>query len=60
MIDSGKVSRISPKNTNSSWDILALDNDNIIAGRYDAYFVKLLHIFLLYNRLIIVHLSFTF
>lgn len=32
-IDSGKVSRISPKNMNSSWDVLALDNDNIIAGR---------------------------
>ncbi|KAK4405803.1 Acylamino-acid-releasing enzyme [Sesamum angolense] len=29
---SGQVSRISPDNSNSSWDLLALDGDNIIAG----------------------------
>ncbi|KAL8481600.1 hypothetical protein ACS0TY_027927 [Phlomoides rotata] len=28
---SGKVSRISPHKSNSSWDVLALDGDNIIA-----------------------------
>ncbi|KAI3469675.1 hypothetical protein Pfo_026338 [Paulownia fortunei] len=28
---SGKVARISPNNSNSSWDVLALDGDNIIA-----------------------------
>ncbi|KAI3469676.1 hypothetical protein Pfo_026339 [Paulownia fortunei] len=28
---SGQVSRISPNNSNSSWDVLALDGDNIIA-----------------------------
>ncbi|KAG8370318.1 hypothetical protein BUALT_Bualt14G0104400 [Buddleja alternifolia] len=28
---SGKVSRISPNDSNSSWDVLSLDGDNIIA-----------------------------
>lgn len=30
---SGDVSRISPGNSNSYWDVLALDGDNIITGR---------------------------
>ncbi|KAK6161417.1 hypothetical protein DH2020_004798 [Rehmannia glutinosa] len=33
---SGQVSRISPDKSNSSWDILALDGDNIIAGYPDS------------------------
>lgn len=33
MIYSGQVSRISPNNSISSWGLLALDGDNIIAGR---------------------------
>ncbi|KAL9161718.1 hypothetical protein ABFS82_07G039500 [Erythranthe guttata] len=30
-VSSGQVSRISPNNSNSSWDVLDLDSDNIIA-----------------------------
>lgn len=40
LINSGKVSSISPENSNFSWSVLALDGNNIVAGKTRIYFAQ--------------------
>lgn len=40
MIFSGRVSLISPNSPNFSWDVLALDGDNIIASTCECVFIR--------------------